>query len=161
MMPKLSGSSLLFTRFTLGQKQERENIYQKKEPSTTKQLTSDFIKTIFFVSILWIIFVDHTMWSESVFWGVHECCGSTKYISYQTFLCIRSVLSLLHYDKRSSQIVLLRLWIEATFTLFIRRHAGKTMSLSSSGEFPKRRAPPQQAERSVTVTEQPPGSIKA
>lgn len=99
------------------------------------------------------------MWSESVFWGVHEYCGSTKYISYQTFLCIRSVLSLLHYDKRSSQIVLLRLWIEAT--LFILRHAGKAMSLSTSGEFPKRRAPPQQAEQSVTVTEQPPGAIEA
>lgn len=96
-----------------------------------------------------------------MFWGVREHCGSTKYISYQTFLCIRSVLSLLHYDKRSSQIVLLRLWMEATFRLFRLRHAGKAMSLSSSGEFPKRRAPPQQAERSVTVTEQPPGSIEA
>lgn len=96
-----------------------------------------------------------------MFWGVHKYCGSTKYISNQTFLCIRSVLSLLYYDKRSSQIVLLRLWIEATFTLFILGHAGKAMSLSSSGEFPKRRAPPQQAEQSVTVTKQPPGSIKA
>lgn len=45
--------------------------------------------------------------------------------------------------------------------LFILRHTEKAMALSSSGEFLNRRAPSQQAEQSVTVTEQPPGSIKA
>lgn len=92
-----------------------------------------------------------------MFWSVYKYCGSAKYTSYQTFLCIRSVLSLFHYDKRSSWIVLLRLWIEARFVLFILRHIVKAIRLVI---FPKKRTPPQQVEQTMTVTKQPPGSMR-
>lgn len=129
--------------FSPSSRWKKKKYYWKNEQD---KLPTDIIKTIF-KKTLWIIIVDcHTLSSDCVCFDESTSnCGSTKYISQQTFLCIRLVLSLLHDDKRSSLIVLLRLWIEARFGLFILRHKGK--SLSSSGDFPKKCAPPQQAER--------------
>lgn len=57
----------------------------------------------------------HSAWIHDACFGkarayFREYCGTTKYTSVQTFLCVRSVLLLFHCDrkKKSDQIALLR-----------------------------------------------------